>query len=230
VAAECGLIPVSDPFSSTDDTFLQLRNLLNSAGQELVELFPWQYMIKEYSFTTLGTDSGKYDLPPDFGYMIDQTHWDRTNDVALSGPLTPQDWTYLIGRNLVSSTIYASFRQVEGQFWLFPQPPPDGLEIAFEYMSINWVADSQSPGSFRDTVESGADVVLFVPVLMIKLLKQKFLTAKGFDSTAAAADFRQALETATGRDKGSQLLNAGRNVRSYPYLDYRNTPDSGYGL
>ena len=230
VAAEVGLIPVVDVFASTDDSFLQLRNLLNSAGQELVEFYPWQHLIKEFSFTTEVGDSGKYDLPEDFSYMIDQTHWDRTNDVPLSGPLTPQDWTYLLGRDLVSSTIYASFRQVDGQFWLFPQPPPTGLEIAFEYMGRNWVSDSLNPGAFSDTVQASGDMVLYEPILIIKLLKVKYLSAKGFDSSAASSEFNTMLLQRMGKDKGSQLLNAGGNVRSYPYLGWGNTPDSGYGI
>ena len=230
VAAEVGLTPVANVFTSNDDSFLQLTNLLNSAGQELVEVYPWQHLIGEVAFVTSSSDTGKYELPADFAYMIDQTHWDRSNDVPLSGPLTPQDWTYLLGRDLVSTTIYASFRQVDGQLWLFPQPPPNGLEITFEYMKRNWVADSLNPGAFRDNVASAGDTVLFEPILIIKLLKVKYLSAKGFDSTAAASEFMTMLEVRTGRDKGAQLLNAGGNVRSYPYIDYSNAPDSGYGL
>jgi hypothetical protein len=230
VAAEVGLIPVTDPFSSTDDTFLQLRNLLNSAGQELVQIEPWQHLIKEHQITTASSDSGKYDLPDDFAYMIDQTQWDRTNDVAVAGPLSPQDWTYLLGRDLVSDTIYASFRQVDNQFWLFPQPPPDGLDINFEYMSLNWVASAQNPGAFTDIVNAGADTVLYEPILIIKYLKTKFLEAKGFDSTVARAEFGAMFEARLSRDKGSPILNAGGNIRSYPYLDgYRSLPDTNYG-
>jgi len=35
----------------------------------------------------------------------------------------------------------------------------------------------------------------------------------------------------TGKDKGAEIISAGRNSRSFPYLDSRyNTPDKGYGL
>ena len=35
VAAEIGLAPVSDPYSSQDPAFIQMRYLLNVAGEEL---------------------------------------------------------------------------------------------------------------------------------------------------------------------------------------------------
>jgi hypothetical protein len=230
VAGETGLIPVPDPFSSTDDTFLQLRTLLNSAGQQLVELYEWQELVREYQITTSSADTGKYALPADFDRMINQTHWDRTNDVAVAGPLSAQDWTYLLGRDLVSQTIYASFRQVEGEFWLFPQPPPDGLDINFEYMSRNWVGDALDPGARNDTVQDGADTILIQPILIIKALKVMFMNAKGFDSSSANLEFNAMLDSRLGKDKGARILNASNIARSFPYLDtYRNTGDTNYG-
>ena len=124
-ALEVGLVPQNDVFSSQDVAFQQLTGLLNSCGQELVELHPWQVLVKEYSLTTQAGDDGKYDLPDDFAYMIDQTGWDRTNRVAIGGPLSAQDWAYLKGRDLVSQSIYASFRQVEGELAI-PATPTRG--------------------------------------------------------------------------------------------------------
>lgn len=228
-ALEVGLVPQNDVFSSQDVAFQQLTGLLNSCGQELVELHPWQVLVKEYSLTTQAGDDGKYDLPDDFAYMIDQTGWDRTNRVAIGGPLSAQDWAYLKGRDLVSQSIYASFRQVEGEFWLFPQPPPEGLEISFEYINRNWV-NEQSTQTAKDNADTGSDIVLFEPILMVKYLKVKFLDAKGFPSQAARQEFEVIFDSKTGKDAGASILNAGRGIRGVPYLNsYYNTPDSGYG-
>ena len=40
VAVESGLNPVTDPWDSTDPSFVQMKYLLNGAGQELLELYP----------------------------------------------------------------------------------------------------------------------------------------------------------------------------------------------
>lgn len=232
-AAELGLTPVADPFTSTDSAFLQLCSLLTSAGQEMLVLHEWQKFNKTHSLTT-GTPpdddaDGHYDLPDDFGYMIDQTGWEPTNRLPLGGPLTPQDWTYLVNTNLGSTTIYVSFRQNAGQFWILPNdPPPTGIEITFEYVSRNWVEDGAVPGTFKDSVESSADIVMYEPILIIKFLKLRQKEAKGFDTTAAVGQFITMFNSWTGKDASAPILNAARS-RYFPYLGWRNVPDTGFG-
>ncbi len=64
-ALEVGLLPANDAVASTDESFIQMRGLLDAAGQELVELHPWQFLRGVFSFVTTGQDSGTYDLPDD---------------------------------------------------------------------------------------------------------------------------------------------------------------------
>ena len=229
-AAEIGVSPVSDPFSSSNQVFAQMKHILNSAGRELVRYHTWEQLQREHTITTLNTDSGDYPLPDDFSYMTDQTGWERKENVPLWGPLSAQDWQYLLGRDLVSHTIYASFRIAQGLFRIFPQPPPDGLDIHFEYISRNWVEDGQSAGTFTSRTSTGSDKVLYEPILMVKLLKAKYLEAKGFDSTGARNDFGLEFGAITGQEKGAPILNAAILGREFPYLEpYRNLPDTGYG-
>jgi hypothetical protein len=139
VAAEIGIAPVIDPYSSQDPTFIQMQYLLNTAGEELALAYPWELLQRQHEIVTLPGDTGDYPLPDDFFYMTNQTGWERSNNVPLFGPLSAQDWQYLLGADLVTSTIYASFRITEGLFKLFPQPPPADLNIFFLYSSKNLV-------------------------------------------------------------------------------------------
>lgn len=229
VAAEVGIEPVQDPYASADPAFVQMRYLLNVAGEELAQAHPWELITKQHSFTTLDTDSGDYPLPDDFNYMINQTGWDRANNVPLGGPLSPQDWQYLLGADIVSSTIWASFRLNEGLFKLFPQPPPNGLDIYYEYASKNWVSDGGVPPNYQEEVLTGSDQPLFDRTLISRYLKVKFLEAKGYDTTKAHDDFNQTFNFLTGFDKGAPTLNAGRNS-GFPYLNmWTNVPYTGFG-
>ena len=228
VAAEVGLEPVADPYSSADPAFIQMRYLLNTAGEELALSYPWEILIKQANIQTMAGDSGDYPLPDDYLYMIDQTGWERGQNVPLFGPLSAQDWQYLLGRDLVSDTIYASFRINEGLFKLFPQPPPTGLDIFYEYVSKNWVNDVEG-GTVTEEVRKGSDVPLYDRTLISRYLKVKFLEAKGFDSTKAQADFNQTYSFLTGNDKGAEILSVGGRG-GYPYLNvWRNLPDTNYG-
>ena len=229
-AVEVGLLPSSDPVSDTNETFIQMVGLLNSSGQELCELDDWQELVKPYEIITADTDTGTYDLPDDFNYMSDQTGWDRTNRVAIGGPLSAQDWTYLAGRDLVSQTIYASFRQVDGKLDLYPQPPPEGLRLTFEYISRWWLQEQGASAPNRDTVGAGSDTCILDPLLSIKFLKLKFLQAKGLDSAAAGMEFDTLLASRIGKRTGAPILSASRGSRAFPYLTpYGNTGDTGFG-
>lgn len=234
VAGEVGVAPVTDPFGSSNQVFSQLKVLITSAGRELLYYGAacngWEQLQTEESFTTASTDSGDYDLPDDFGYMIDQTGWERKENLPLFGPLSAQEWQYLLGRDLVSYTIYASFRIQQGKLRLFPQPPPDGLNIAYEYISRNWVRSGTDSLVRSSRVEEGSDIILYEPILMVKLLKAKYLEAKGFDSSAARNDFALMFDSITGTEKSAQILNAAGLHWEYPYLTpWRNLPDTNYG-
>jgi hypothetical protein len=230
VALEVGLLPSASPVTDTDATFIQLVGLFNSSGQELCELNDWQILNRPFEIDTLDTDSGEYPLPDDFNYFIDQTGWDRKNNLPLAGPLSAQDWTYLEGRDLASSTIYASYRQNDGAIWIYPQPPPDGMKLTFEYISRNWLMEQGEPQANRDTVGAGTDTCVLDPLMSIKFLKLKWLQAKGFDYSAAAMEFDTVLASRIGKSVGAPILSASNNTGGMPYLNaYSNTPDTNFG-
>lgn len=230
VAAEVGLTTDPNPFDSSLDVFVQMRYLLQTAGEELALAYPWEFLNETHQITTVAaTDTGDYDLPSDWHYMIPQTGWERANNVPLGGPLTAQDWTYLLGRDLASTTIYASFRLKQGKFSIFPQPPPDALNINFEYQRRTWIEGSPA-GTYIADFDAGSNTVLFDRTLITRALKMKWLGSKGFDTTAAQEDFNQTFSFITGKDQSGDILNSGGRSSGIPYLNARyNTPDTGYG-
>jgi len=231
VAVELGLTRVTNVFSSADPAFIQLTYLLTTCVQDLLDLYNWQILTRTFQYTTGVGETGDLALPDDFERMINQTGWERSENVPLIGPLSAQDWTYLLGRDLVGSTIYASFRFDQNQFRIFPNDPmPEGLNINFEYISRNLIKIASAPTTYTDTALTGADIVMFSPHMIRSMLKMKFLDAKGFDSTKASDAFWAAFESHTGSDKSAGILNAGGPRPAIPYIDaFRNTPDTGFG-
>lgn len=231
-AGEIGLpLEVEFPYDSQDPNFIQLRVLLNTACQELVEKAEWQVLKKTYKIVTQSTDTGVYDLPEDFSRMINQTGWEYTNRMEVGGPLTSQQWAYLRGRNLVSQTIYTTFRLSDNKLEVYPQPPPNGLDINFEYISRNFAVDNLEFENPKDRIEQGQQYILFEPVLVRTVLRFKFLSAKGFDASGVAMELRNLLDSRSGKDTGGQILSASNRLGRYPFLDiYRNTADTNYGL
>lgn len=230
VAAETGLSlpPSTDPYTSQDQAINLLTALLTSAGRELLGMYEWQRMIVSQQFTVLTGDTGFYDLPADYGRHIDQTDWNPSNRLPLGGPLTQQDYTYLLNTNLASSTIYISFLEQQGQFVVLPQPPPVGQVINYRYISRYWAGDGTGPLQ-KDSPTSVSDVLYFEPILIQKFLRLRWREAKGYDTSSASEQFNNAFMMWTGKDKSAPVLNAARS-RSFPYLDDRNVPETNYGL
>jgi hypothetical protein len=206
---------------------------MTTAGQEMLSLHQWSKFVKTHTITTVvPPDTGDYDLPADFAYMIDQTGWSPTtggSGLPLGGPLSEQDWTYLVNTNLASSTVYVSFKIAEGQIQILPQPPPTGIIINFEYITRWWAALTGTTTPSLERCVASSNVVLFEPILIKKFLKLRFLEAKGFDTTAAAGQFLTMFQAWTGKDVSAPVLNMARS-RYFPYLGYRNIPESNYGL
>lgn len=226
VAAEVGVAPVTDPYSSSDPVFIQMKYLLNTAGEELLQLYQWELLVREHQIVTVLGDDGVYDLPTDFDHMIDQTGWERSRRNPLNGPLSAQDWTYLKGRQAHETLFYASFRIADGVFNVYPENPPGGLDINFEYITLNWVKDGL--GAEKSEVDDTGDIPQYNRTLITRMLKVKFLEAAGFDSAKAQADLNQIFVLLTGNEKGAPILNAGRRS-NYPYLTNANLPDTGFG-
>ena len=230
VASEVGLNKVPDVFASSDPAIQQMITLSNACGTELLSERAWERLNQEQVFITQEGDSGVYDLPEDFAYMVEQTAWDRTNENPLGGPLSEQMWQWVKSRNLVSSTIYAQFRLNEGKLWLYPQPPPVGVEIAYEYISNYWVRKDADPEHPTDELTELSDIPRFHHYLFERLLKLRFLEAKGFDTQASLDQYRAALEKWSARDKSSPILSAGMTSGGMTrLLDNCNMPDTGYG-
>ncbi len=231
-AVEVGLTAVQDPFSTTDEGFTQLVGLLNVAGQELAKLRDWNELLKSITVDTSTdiTSGNQYVLPDDYDRLIPQTGWDQTNDVPVMGPLSPQDWSWLEGRDLASNTIYIAYRQYLGNLEFYPTTVPTGRTLNFQYVSINWAttADGLTP---LDTCVQASDIVLLDPLLMQKFLKAKYLIAKSMPTANdAKMEFDTILTNRFGNDNSAPILNGGRFTRNFPYLNaLYNTPDTNFG-
>ena len=218
-AIEIGLAAVGDVFASTDPAIVQLRTLLTSCGQTLIQDYPWQRLLAEFTMTTAINDSGVYNLPDDFSYMIDQTGWQRGGPAIwpLQGPASPQTWSYLKASSLYRITLFAWFRLADGKFEIFPQPVTSVFPISFQYVSRGWIKAGDTI-TLKDAVTADDDLVLFEPILIVNYLKLKFKAAKGFDTTTEQKDFEDSLQSWEGKDASGAVLNQGRTIVPFYYL------------
>ena len=227
-AVEIGLGPVSDAFGSTDPNITQLRQFLKSCGQEMVHMKQWTHLRGEYTFTTV-QGQANYPLPADWHNMIDQTGWNRTTRLPVGGPLSPQEWQFLKSR-LVGVTWTLLFRPMLQQIYLFPDTnTPGGHQIAFEYLSKNWVGLNGNASANSDAPANNGDIIYFDNLMMMRFIKMQFLRAKGLDQTAAEDEFTKTFKRVAGDDSPAPVLGVTHRPLKNEFLGEKNVPITGWG-
>lgn len=227
-AIEIGLGAIPDLYGSADPNIVQLRALLKSCGQELTHKKNWTHLRKEWEFTTIQGQS-QYAMPVDFHNMLDQTGWNRTNRLPMGGPLSPQEWQFLKSR-LVGVTWTVLFRPMNQQITLFPDVnTPGGYDIVFEYISKYWVVPNGQTAATAEEPTANSDVLWFDRLLLLRMLKMKFLRAKGLDQTAAELEFKETFDQVAGDDSIAPILGITHKPLKEQILDARNVPITGFG-
>lgn len=219
VAVEVGLASETDPYGSTSQHFVQMKQLLQSAGEELCLAHPWEFLNTDWDFTVDSTTQTEIDLPADFQSLVNGTGWNVTEESRLIGPVSPQQWDSVTNANS-DNMIRDVFRIKGGKMNFYPELPLS-TEISFEYQSRYFVQDATS-GEAKANFTTGADIILFDRSLMIKYLKLMWFEAKGFDTTAAQNSFNQTFSMLVGKDKGAGIINVGRGGRLFRYLSVMN--------
>lgn len=224
-ALELGLITsaVSDPYASSVNAVSRLAAYLKALGRDLARSYNWPQLHALHQFDTEdGTAS--YDLPSNFGRMVDQTQWDRTEQMPLPGPASPQQWQVLKSSS-IGGTIHTLFRLFENKVYLHPTPTGVAT-MAFEYVSSCWVATGTDTPSL-DAPTDKDHVLWFDPRLLVCGLKLRWLRGAGFDTTTAQQDYDEALALAKGADPGPVLS---LNARTHsPLLGNPTIPETGFG-
>jgi hypothetical protein len=233
VAGEAGLPKVATLFATDDVNSVQnnqMLSALNSAGNELLLYYPWEQFHKELIVQLVAGQSG-YPLPDDWSYFIDQTQWDRTNHWPLSGPKSPQEWAWYKG-GLVASFPRVRYRVMNNKLEFYPTPASNSsFTMSMEYVSSNWVMGANSLDQLpnQEMVISDGDQCWYHPWLLVKYTKLKWLQLKGFDQSAASADFQRMYDSLKGKDVGASVLSL-VPVRGPLFIGPQNIPDGNWNV
>jgi hypothetical protein len=168
----------------------------------------------------------KYELPANFDRPVDSTNWDITKHWAIIGPLTAQQWEYLISGWIATGPVI-NWRLLAGYFQIWPVQTSADL-LGFEYISSSWV---RAAGAFEPTKSSftvDTDTCVFPDRLMVLGLKKKYFETKNFDTAALTRDYQEQLSIAFANDQGSGNLAMAQQGVGY-LINWSNIPDSGYG-
>ena len=177
-----------------------------------------------YSNQLITFSKTKYDLPPDFETITDNTHWDKTKHWQMLGPEDAQQWQWLKS-GYISTGPRIRWRILGNQFQIWP-PYNTKEYLGFEYRSRGWARSST--GAVKNSFTADNDTTVFDDRVMVLYTKLKYFQIKSFDTTALTQDYMRYLNIAKANDKGSANLS----FAPYPtkvLIGYANIPDTGYG-
>jgi hypothetical protein len=217
---------MSDPFASTDQSFVLLCELLNSFGEDVTSRHEWAHLIREATATTSASNT-IYTMPSDFDRLIDQSEWNQSTRLPLIGPLSGQETQYLKAR--LNGVLIQVVYRLQGHTMTFAIAPPNAQLLQLEYVSRNWVWSAAGVAPDSTGVVATGDFVLFEDDLAIAGLKARWLEEKGFDSTAAADRFEDILRASITRNAAAKTVTlGGSGINADHLIDASNLPVTGY--
>jgi len=221
----------ADPAGDPDPTVQQFVQAANMAGIELLTMYDWQELIKNYQIPITATFNGQkekaFPLPEDFFDWIDQTNWNATTQFPSLGPVSAQMWQQLLIRTTLPTLSF--YWQVRDNMIYVLAPPNSPQTMNVFYMSQAWVRDQDDPTLYKNRITKNGDVALLDATMITLYTRVKWLEMKGLDSAAAMRDFQIAYENRKGSAKGAPVLSMARDFR-FPYIQpLTNTPDTGFG-
>lgn len=217
VAGEMQLAVPAAAWSSSDQQIIQLRELLNEAGDDLRK-WPdknWNKLMIETSFSTLAANLQPA-IPSDFDRMIPMTMWNRTMNRQVWGPMDEQQWQQELAGPTFTSPYYA-YRLRGGNLYLTPVPAA-GNSVFYEYISNFWVYSSSATPN-ASAFSADGDTCVFPDRLIESGLRWRFLRANGQDYAQERDDWIALLMVEIARDQSAQRLST---TERYPWN--RRTP------
>lgn len=196
--------------------------LVNESGQDIADRYPWVSLQKEATFTSLAAES-QGDINGDilaptagFKYIINDTVWDRTQQYTPAGSVTPKRWA--LDKAAVTTGAYSVYR-LRGTELLMTPTPPAGHDMAFDYLTENWVTNDAGD-EFRDMLEEDDDVPLIDSRLLTLDSVWRWKASKGLSYAEDFNKAERAIADAIARDgtKPSASLEGEESGNFEPFV------------
>jgi hypothetical protein len=139
-----------------------------------------------------------YAAPADYGRMVSDTQWDRTNHWRNIGTKSSQEWQTLQG-GVISVGPRERYRIYNNNLRIFPAVTTV-YNFSFEYVSTYWVIATGGSAATKETFTADTDTTIFNDALMMAGLKMYFLKAKKLDYGAELVEFSRILSSSKAND------------------------------
>ncbi len=177
----------------------QFLELLTEECESLHKDHDWSKLIKVRSFTAAAGLPQSGEFPSDFARLTEGGEiWNTSNNWALKGPITPQDWSFMVVRSVSSTPQY--WRNIAGVLNIFTGVA--GETIRYEYVSNEWCFLEGDPGEPSDVIENDEDTFVFPEELLKVALRWRWKQAKALDYAEDMGTYERMKAKFILQDKG----------------------------
>jgi hypothetical protein len=217
--ALCSLPVPTQVFSSPDESVKQMTALLYMTGRDLVKRHDWSRLLNTQTLTCLATRAQTGYPVAMFDRMARGTDvWNETNNWAIHGPVSSQEWRDLVVRDAVTLPQY--WRLIGGELNIYA--PSVGDTISYEYVSKYWIYSNGVTGILppEDLTEGSAatftndnDTFLLPEVLLELGLVWRWKQSKQLDYAEDMRTYEIALKDEIDSDKGGRRIISSDRAR-----------------
>jgi len=187
--------------------------LLEEEGNDLSKRGAWQGITFEASHTTLAAeDQGSMSTIASngFRYIKNETIWDRTDTLAVIGPMDSREWQAL--KAVANNGPRYQFRIRGGKLLANPIPTA-GHSWYFEYVSKNWILGADGT-TYKQYFTLDTDTILLPEDLVLMGLRWRWKKEKGLDYAEDMRTYEMQVKDDLGRDGGKQTLSMDNSTRT----------------
>jgi hypothetical protein len=199
----CKRIGISVPnaaYTSSDLQVQQLVELANEEGQEQASRHQWQALQREATFTTVVAElqTSLAAITTGFGWIVNDTIWNRTLRRPVYGPDSLQDWQQQKAIQIAGP--FNRYRIIANNIRFYPVPAA-GQDCYFEYITNQWTAAGGAE------YQSDTDTSLLDDTTMILGTIWRWKQAKGMTYAEDFAKYERRITELLQRDAVKPTLS-----------------------
>jgi len=217
VCRRVGIAVPTTVIGNADNQIVQLLAIADEEGEDLGSQLAdgWQAQRRATTYTLVagqdqGVMNGTVVAAGDFRYLINDTMWNRTTSLPVTGPLSSAEWETLQAFPVTGP--YQQFQLRNNHLYIDPAPA-GGDTIAFDYMSDAFCQDVGMVG--QNSWQADTDTGLLDESLMILGIRWRWLKTKGLEYAEDFNTYERRVNDAMARDGGAQTLNLESRDRNY---------------
>jgi len=204
----CKVTALPSVITAIGSTNTQTSQIVALLEEELIDLasrHQWQVLTKIVNFTSIDSeDQGEIStIAEGFSYISNNTFWDLSNNVPITGPLTGQQWQEI--KAVFNNGPRYQYRMANNKLLINPVPEA-GLSWVFEATTKNPIIDAAG-ATTKSAFSEDTDVLLLNECLALLGLRWRWKREKGLDYAELFNMYEFQVKEAIGRDGGAQNIS-----------------------